>query len=250
MLLSLRISTAFLVIIFFIKEYTIIIFFQILQRWGDTLDIYIKPVKKATLAEVDKIIIKDVAEIIATTDVRKKVEQMKLMDVAIEGKKANFLISVTDIIKLIKKKYPEYTVNNVGAQDTVVQYASQKSDDAAWFKWLKIFFVVLILLSGSSTAIMCFHSDSQIPKVFENYYRIFFGEQTNNPLIISIPYAIGLAMGILVFFNHFMGKKVTDDPTPIEVEMALYETEINETVIDVLNTKNASMKKGKQNGNS
>ena len=201
------------------------------------LDIYIKPVKKATLAEVDKIIVEDVAEVIATADVAKKVNQMKLMDIDIKGKKANFLISVTDIIKSIKKTYPEYTVNNVGAQDTVVQYSVKKSKDITWWKWLKVAMVVLILLAGSSTAIMSFHTDGQIPKVFQNYYRIFFGEETTSPLIIDIPYSIGLAVGILVFFNHFMGKKVTDDPTPIEVEMALYETEVNETVLDILNTQ-------------
>jgi len=208
------------------------------------LDIYIKPVKKATLTEADKIIVQDVAEVIATAEVAKKVRQMKLMDIRLEGKKANFLVSVTDIIKVIKKTYPEYTVNNVGAQDTVVQYARQKSRDVSWWKWLKIAFVVLVLAAGSSTAIMSFHTDGQIPKVFENYYRIFFGENTSNPLIINIPYAIGLAMGIMIFFNHFMGKKMTDDPTPIEVEMALYETEINETVLDALNTQKAS--KGRQ----
>ena len=206
------------------------------------MDIYIKPVKKASLSEVDKITVKDVAEVIATADVVKKVNAMKLMDIQIEGKKANFLISVTDIIKLIKKTYPEYTVNNVGAQDTIVQYAKDKSHDNPLLKWLKIASVVVILLAGSSTAIMSFHTDGQIPKVFENYYRIFFGETTSNPLIINIPYSIGLAVGILVFFNHFMGKKVTDDPTPIEVEMALYETEINETVIDVLNTQKSTDK--------
>ena len=211
------------------------------------MDIYIKPVKKATLAEVDKIVVQDVAEVIATTDVAKKINQMKLLDIKIDEKKANFLISVTDIIKVIKKKYPDYTVNNVGAQDTVVQYATQKSQDMAWFKWLKIAFVMLILLAGSSTAIMSFHTDGQIPKVFENYYRIFFGRHTHSPLIMDIPYSIGLAVGILVFFNHFMGKKITDDPTPIEVEMALYETEVNETVIDVLNTqKSLTEKDGKQ----
>ena len=215
------------------------------------LDIYIKPVKKASLAEVDKITINDVAEVIATKEVAKKIQQMKLMDIKIEGKKANFLVSVTDIIKAIQKKYPDYTVNNVGAQDTVVQYATHKSKDIAWWKWLKIAFVVLILLAGSSTAIMSFHTDGQIPKVFENYYRIFFGEHTSNPLIIDIPYAIGLAVGILAFFNHFMGKKITDDPTPIEVEMALYETEVNETVLDVLNTQKGTDKEGSaQNGTS
>ena len=210
------------------------------------MDIYIKPVKKASLCEVDKVIVQDVAEVIATADVAKKINKMKLMDIHIQGKKANFLISVTDIIKLIKKAYPEHTVNNVGAQDTVVQYAAHKSKDVAWWKWLKVAFVVLILLTGSSTAIMSFHTDGQIPKVFENYYRIFFGTEANNPLLITIPYSIGLAVGILAFFNHFMSKKMTDDPTPIEVEMALYETEINETVIDALNTQ----KKDDKNGNS
>ena len=212
------------------------------------MDIYIKPVKKATLAEVDKIIVKDVAEVIATADVVKKVEQMKLLDIRVHEKKVNFLVSVTDIIKVIKKTYPDYTVNNVGAQDTVVQYATQKSHDVAWWKWTKIAFVVLVLLAGSSTAIMSFHTDGQIPKVFENYYRIFFGEHSSNPLIFNIPYSIGLAVGIIVFFNHFMGKKITDDPTPIEVEMALYETEVNETVIDVLNTqKSLTSKEGTGN---
>lgn len=204
------------------------------------MDIYIKPVKKASLSGVDKIIVKDVAEVIATADVAEKVNQMKLMDISgVEGNKANFLVSVTDIIKIIKKTYPDCTVNNVGAQDTVVQYAIQKSKDTAWWKWVKIAFVTLVLAAGSSTAVMSFQTDGQIPKVFENYYQLFFGETSSNPLIINIPYAIGVVVGILAFFNHFMGKKATDDPTPIEVEMSLYETEVNETVLDVLNTQKA-----------
>ena len=178
-----------------------------------------------------------------------KVRAMKLMDIELEGKKANYLVSVTDIIKKIKKTYPDCTVNNVGAQDTVVQYATEKSKDNAFFKWLKIAFVVVVLLAGSATAIMSFHTDAQIPKVFENYYKIFYGKDKSNPLIIDIPYSIGLAAGIIVFFNHFFGKKVTDDPTPIEVEMSLYETEINETVLDVLNTQRNALNSDKAGDN-
>jgi len=201
------------------------------------LDIYIKPVKKVSLSETNKITVNDVAEVIATADVSKKVREMKLLDINIQGKKANFLISVTDIIKAIKKTYPDYTVNNVGAQDTVVQYAVHKSRDIAWWKWIKIAFVAIVLFAGSSTAIMSFHTDGQIPKVFENYFRIFTGEAPYSSLIMDIPYSIGLTVGILLFFNHILGKKITDDPTPIEVEMSLYETEVNETIIDSLNTQ-------------
>jgi stage V sporulation protein AA len=199
------------------------------------------------MAACSRVLVKDVAEVIAASDVAEKINKMKLLNIESDGeKKKNYLVSVTDIIKIIKKTYPDYTVNNVGAQDTVVQYASEKSKDNPYWKWLKIAFVALILLVGSATAIMSFHTDAQMPKVFENYYKIFYNRQTSNPWIIDIPYSIGLAVGIIVFFNHFAGKKITDDPTPIEVEMALYETEVNETVLDVLNTER--MTRGESHG--
>lgn len=84
---------------------------------------------------------------------------------------------------------------------------------------------------------MSFHSDAQMATVFENYYYIFFNEKVENPMIIDLPYSIGLAVGIIVFFNHFSGKKVTDDPTPIEVEMSNYESEVTDNIIDTLNTE-------------
>jgi len=152
-------------------------------------------------------------------------------------KKKSYLVSVTDIIKTIKKTYPDYTVNNVGEMDTLVQYAAKKSYDRPWLKWLRIAFVVVVLFVGSSTAIMSFHTDGQMPKIFENYYRMFYGEEKSNPKIVNIPYSIGIAVGIIVFYNHFMGKKITDDPTPIEVEMELYEKDVTDTVVEVLNQR-------------
>ena len=213
------------------------------------MDIYIKPVKKASLSEQNAIFIQDVAEVIAPDKAAEKINKMKLLDIGAQ-KKANYLVSVTDIIKKINQAYPDATVSNVGAQDTVVQYASGKSKDHPLLKWLKIAFVALVLLTGSSTAIMSFHSDAQIPKVFENYYKIFYGKTEKNPLILDIPYSIGLAVGIIVFFNHFMGKKITDDPTPIEVEMSLYETEVNETMLDILNTQKSAEKGGGTHGSA
>ena len=43
---------------------------------------------------------------------------------------------------------------------------------------------------------------------------------------MEIPYSIGLAVGITVFFNHCSKRKLTTDPTPIEVEMTTYEEEV------------------------
>ena len=55
--------------------------------------------------------------------------------------------------------------------------------------------------------------------------------------LLSIPYSIGLGMGIIIFFNHFSKFSLTDDPTPIEIEMTTYEKETNASVIDFLEKK-------------
>ena len=38
--------------------------------------------------------------------------------------------------------------------------------------------------------------------------------------------------GIILFYNHIGKRRITKDPTPIEVEMRLYEKDVNETIID------------------
>ena len=98
----------------------------------------------------------------------------------------------------------------------------------------------IVLFAGSATAIMSFHSDAQMATVFENYYYIFFNERVENPAIIDLPYAIGLAVGIVVFFNHLGSKKLTSDPTPIEVELSIYEDDVNTNIIDTLNKEKSN----------
>lgn len=199
------------------------------------MDIYIKSKKKATLSGVSEITLGDVAEIVADTGITDKISKLVLQKITADNKtKKNYLISVTDIIKAIKEKFPDATVSNVGETDTWVQFSAQKSRDTSWWKWAKIAFVCLVLTVGSSTAIMAFHTDSQIPRIFENYYRLLTGNEQENPRVVTIPYAIGLAVGIIAFYNHFMGRKLTDDPTPIEVEMEQYENHVTETMVDLM----------------
>ncbi|MCL2364847.1 MAG: stage V sporulation protein AA [Defluviitaleaceae bacterium] len=199
------------------------------------MDIYIKPKKKATLSERNIINVQDVADVVcAEAHVVKKINTLVVRDIINDENKKNYLVSVTDIIQTIMRKYPDYTVNNVGETDTWVQYSVKKTRDLSVWKWTKIAFVCVVLLVGSSTAIMAFHTDAQIPGVFDNYFRLLTGRAEANPRIITIPYAIGLAVGIIAFYNHFMGKKITDDPTPVEVEMELYETHVTQTMVDLM----------------
>lgn len=212
------------------------------------MEIYIKPVKKASLKEEKSVYVKDISEVYAPKEILKRVKNVKVLEIK-NDESRNYLVSIIDIIDAIDKAIPGHTINNVGEIDTVIEYSATKKEENKIIQNLKVFFVTIILLAGSSTAIMSFHSDAQISKVFENYYYIFFNERIENPLLLDLPYSIGLALGIIVFFNHFSGKKITSDPTPIEVEMSTYEANVTDNIIDTLNTEKIKKEENK-NGNT
>ena len=49
---------------------------------------------------------------------------------------------------------------------------------------------------------------------------------------LEVFYSLGLAAGIIVFFNHIGGRRITKDPTPIEVEMRIYEDDVNNALVE------------------
>lgn len=212
------------------------------------MEIYIKPVKKASLKEQTSIYIKDISEVYAPVEILKRVKDIKVLEIK-EKESKNYLISIIDIINAIDKALPGHTINNVGEMDTVVEYSVSRKEENKVIQNLKVVLITVILLAGSSTAIMSFHSDAQMSKVFENYYYIFFNERVENPLLLDLPYSIGLALGIIVFFNHFSGKKITTDPTPIEVEMSTYEANVTDNIIDTLNTEKIKKEENKNANN-
>lgn len=197
------------------------------------MEIYIKPDKKIQVYKTGPVHIKDIAEIYAEKNLKKLIENIKIANIK-ENKNKCYIVSVIDVINSIDKALPGNTINNVGEMDTIIEFSKQKKKNKLWL-YSKLLFVALVLFAGSATAIMSFHSDAQMSTVFENYYYIFFGERIENPAVINLPYALGLAVGIIVFFNHFGNKKLTSDPTPIEVELSVYEDDVNTNIIDTLN---------------
>jgi stage V sporulation protein AA len=116
-------------------------------------------------------------------------------------------------------------------------YHAHEQKDISWWKFVKIALIGIVFAIGAATAIMSFHNDAEIPKVFRAYHKMFTGEETERPRVIQISYVIGIALGITVFFNHIGGRKIKDDPSPIEIEMSDYDKTVTETLVDFLEAK-------------
>ena len=99
------------------------------------------------------------------------------------------------------------------------------------FHYGKIVFVILVAFFGASFSIMTYNTDVGIEELFYNVYEMIMGQAPDGPNILHISYAAGLAIGIILFFNHAGKIKLNDDPTPFEVQMRLYERDVNDTLM-------------------
>lgn len=154
---------------------------------------------------------------------------IKQMDLYGFNHEHSVVFSVLKVVERIHRDYPQVEVINCGESDFVVEY--QKSTvKSPILEKLKLWGIAVIVFFGSAFTIMTFHIDISIQKVFEKFYEQVMGVEKPQITELEISYSIGLAVGIVVFFNHFRKRKLTSDPTPIEVEMKKY----NE---DLINTK-------------
>jgi stage V sporulation protein AA len=205
------------------------------------MDIYIKANERVEIIGKATIKIKDVCEVLAETAVKQKIEEAIILNIK-DKKDHLMMISIIDIIKIINNLYPNASINNLNVSDILVDYKHAYPKEHKILECFKILFVSSIIFFGSAVAIMSFNNDAQMGRIFDVFSKILFEEEEANTLLISLSYSIGLFVGIVTFFNHFGGVKITDDPTPIEVEMLLYEKNVNDIIVYAMNNERMSEK--------
>ena len=64
------------------------------------------------------------------------------------------------------------------------------------------------------------------------------GHVPTQPGILEAAYAFGVAAGILLFFNPFVSAVKRKAPSPVEIEMEKYESDIRDTIVKIDNRLN------------
>lgn len=180
--------------------------------------------------------IKDVADISSNdSTLSAKIKTIKLFQIQAEKSKRE-IVSVIKVVDAILKEYPELEIQSLGEMECIVEYVGDKTKSKFW-DVVKIFFVSLISFFGAGFAIMTFNEDVSVSDVFGNIYQYVLGTTPDKPGILELSYSIGLSIGIILFYGHIGGRRITKDPTPIEVQMRVYEQEVNNALVETASRK-------------
>lgn len=114
-------------------------------------------------------------------------------------------------------------LHSIGKSDCLVDLISGKRPSEFWGV-LQVAFVSLVTFFGAAFSIMTYNEDAGVDDVFNTLYEMFMGPDSGNG-VLEFTYSIGIALGILVFFNHFE-KKGRRNPTAMEIQMDKYEQDM------------------------
>ena len=195
--------------------------------------LYIRAEKNVEVTQ-EVVCLKEIAKMTCTNvHILNKAKSTKIYQFQKQGEKRQ-VISILKIIEVLQKQFPNLQIVCLGETDTIVELVSGKKEKTVYCI-LKIVGVSFVCFFGTAFTIMAFHNDIGIDGVFTMVYQQVMGENSDHYTVLEFFYSIGLAVGIFVFFNHVGGRRITKDPTPIEVEMKVYEDSINKTLTEVWN---------------
>ena len=171
----------------------------------------------------------DIAEIYCNdAKIAKKVTELEILQF---NKMPNrTVISVTEVIRVVEDFFKDIDIVNLDNTSVIVQYSIKKAQNRL-LEICKVIMVCLIVFFGAGFAIMSFNEDVSTSSLFKNVYELFTGKESNGRTLIEASYSIGLGFGIIMLYGHFWKVRITNDPTPSEVEMSKYEKDINSTII-------------------
>lgn len=201
--------------------------------------IYLKA-EQCTVVTNKRVLVGDVIKLYGTN--KKLVQELNrelLMNVYLE-KRGKYIVSILEIMEALNKRHPELEWNNCGEQDFIIEYIPPHKSLYV-LELLKTVFVCFIVFFGAAFTIMTFNQDVAVAEVFRMLEEMVLGKGRDSG-ILEITYSIGLPIGVIVFFNHFSKAKLGSDPTPLQVQMRVYEEDVNKAIIE-----NYSRTKGKEN---
>lgn len=188
--------------------------------------IYIRMRNRVQVKQNQHVRIKDIARIIGNDETVQQLEEKSLLTVKKEDQNI-IIVDLVQMIETIRTINPKLEIQTLGPTQTIIEVVYEKKKVSL----LSFAAVWLLLFLGAVMTIMNFHVDVSMGEVHQKLFTIITGKVDEKPLLIQIPYSIGLGVGMILFFNHFFKKRFNEEPSPLEVEMFNYQQDLDQYVI-------------------
>jgi stage V sporulation protein AA len=183
--------------------------------------------RRAVVSPEANVTLGDVARLVTEAGLQARLEHLPLHRVT-SGDGNLLLIDMLQVVKAIREAEPGMVIETFGEPHVLLEVSSGGEIKPRRFiltmAWLLLFF-------GSGMAMMNFHADVNMPAVQRRITELITGSNAAHPWVFQIPYSIGIGMGMLLFFNRLLRKRLNDEPNPLEVEMFMYQENVNHYVI-------------------
>lgn len=188
--------------------------------------LYLRFRKGITIRKGEPVMLGQVAELFTEPELMERISGLILYRP--EEEDGNLLlVDMMQVTRLVKSAVPVIDIEHFGEPHALVEVAEAKRRCHPAL----IALVWVLLFIGSGLAIMNFHEDVSMPEVHLRIYELLTGERPEHPYWLQIPYSFGIGIGMVLFFNHLFKKKFNEEPSPLEVEMYLYQQNMNQYAV-------------------
>ncbi|MBE4910362.1 stage V sporulation protein AA [Bacillus luteolus] len=193
---------------------------------------YLRLYNRIKVRPNETIVISDIAQIVAHPKFKQDVENLIIYKISLQDK--NYVvIDITKVLEQIRNNFPNLEIQPLGPSQSLIEIIIERKAITP------VFFIAiwLLLFFGAALTILNFHEDVSMQEVHQRIYTIITGKEEYKPLLLQIPYSIGLGLGMILFFNHIFRKRINEEPSPLEVEMFNYQQALDQYMIMTENKK-------------
>lgn len=178
--------------------------------------------RKITVGDIASVYCKD-------NSIQAKIKSLPIISVP-ETESRRYVVTAIKVLSVIEENVNGIDIVNLGEPEFVVSYKREKKQHKVT-DFLKVFLASVVIFCGSAFAIMAYDNDVDINSIFETMSKWVTGD--NKAVFLQqVMYALGLFLGIMIFYNRLGKRKGVKDPTPLDIQMRLYEDDINTTIIN------------------
>lgn len=193
----------------------------------DSKIVFVRMRRRAVVTPKSVVTLGDVARLVADDRLAERLKRLELHRVSDQDGNM-LLIDMLQVVKAIRESEPGLVIETFGEPHVLLEISP-----AGQVKPRKLLLIMawLLLFFGSGMAMMNFHADVNMPEVQRRITELITSRSGPHPWLFQVPYSIGVGLGMLLFFNRLLRKRLNDEPNPLEVEMFMYQENVNHYVI-------------------